>query len=294
MFFNIAMDTQEFLNKLSTLKVLIVDDNFNMIKTIEHMLEAFCSFKKKSNSIYKATDGTRAMSILKQQSPNAFPHIDLVLLDWNMPRVPGIEVIRSIRASHEPFIKNVPVIMVTAEARAKDVHEAIHEGVDSYLIKPILLKDLNARVNSALKYYWSGQPMLRYKNMRSEVRYCTLYCKMKVKVAYVNEYSEEADVINISENGLRVVLKKPRHAINKASNMPEAVSILFKEFHVISSELHEVAVMTIPQEVEEGTENIELSLCFKYGFDSELIHNHWHTWVNEVKKKELSYRGMQT
>jgi len=183
--------------------------------------------------------------------------------------------------------------MVTAEARAKDVHEAIHEGVDSYLIKPILLKDLSARVNSTLKHYWSGKAMLRYQNHRSDVRYSTQYCKMKVRVDYANDYSEDADVINISENGLRVKLKKPQHAINKTSGIHEASSISFRAFNTVASEPYEVAVMTIPQEIEKNEEDIELSLFFKYGFETELIHNHWRTWVETVKKKELGYRGMQ-
>ncbi|MBI5179224.1 MAG: response regulator, partial [Nitrospinae bacterium] len=139
----------EFLRKLSTMRVLIVDDQKNMIKTIENMLSSICSFKRKGESVMRANDGREALDILIERRS----HVDLVLLDWNMPQLPGIEVIRTIRTSEFSSVKDLPVIMITGESRLADVNDALYAGVDNYLLKPFVLDDMRTRMNPLLRHH---------------------------------------------------------------------------------------------------------------------------------------------
>lgn len=123
--------------ELSKIRVLVVDDSRNMRKTIKSSLESLGY-----SEIKEAENGANALSLLKQES------FGLVLLDWNMPVMSGVETLRMMRA--DASLKTLPVVMVTAESEKNQVVQAIAEGVTDYLLKPFNVETLKTKVEKAL------------------------------------------------------------------------------------------------------------------------------------------------
>lgn len=118
-------------------KVLIVDDKANMRRTIRNMLRVlgFTSFRE-------AEDGDVALKKLRSEDFN------LVLCDWNMPRMSGVEVLRQAREDER--FKDLAFIMVTAEVGEATVAESIESDVDGYIIKPFVPKTLEKKITEIM------------------------------------------------------------------------------------------------------------------------------------------------
>lgn len=271
----------EFLRKLSTMRVLIVDDQKNMIKTIENMLSSICSFKRKGESVMRANDGREALDILIERRS----HVDLVLLDWNMPQLPGIEVIRTIRTSEFSSVKDLPVIMITGESRLADVNDALYAGVDNYLLKPFVLDDMRTRMNPLLRHHWSGFKMKRASNRRIETRYPGDSLHMKVEVEFLDGARKTADVINISEHGLRVELDRPESF--------EVKSVAFANHGQTGEMGNRNNCVSFMPKVEGNPKRVQMSFWFKFGFETEGLKTRWMQWVDTAKEKYLGLRGQQ-
>jgi two-component system chemotaxis response regulator CheY len=106
-----------------TMKVLIVDDFATMRRIIKNVLKQI-GF----SNILEADDGTTALGVLKETK------IDLIISDWNMPKMSGLDLLRKVRK--ENATKNVPFVMVTAEAQKENVLQAVQAGVSNYIVKP--------------------------------------------------------------------------------------------------------------------------------------------------------------
>jgi len=107
--------------------IMIVDDSRIMRNTVKGVfsgVESACNF-------IEAKDGEEALALLETQV------VDLILLDWNMPRLSGIEFLKQIRAMEQ--YKDLPIIMVTSEAAKFNVIEALKNGATDYITKPIKL-----------------------------------------------------------------------------------------------------------------------------------------------------------
>jgi two-component system chemotaxis response regulator CheY len=119
------------------MQVLVVDDSQIMRKIITGALK-----KLGIDDISEASNGQEAIEAF------AKPHnIGLVLMDWNMPTMTGIEAVKKMRAGN---IK-VPVVMVTTEAEKEKVIEAIKAGANDYLIKPFNPKDIQTKLEKFLQ-----------------------------------------------------------------------------------------------------------------------------------------------
>ena len=101
------------------------------------------------------SDGEEAMSYLNQsgayQDPQSSPKPDLILLDLNMPRMDGAQVLAEIR--NTPKLRSIPVVMLTTSIHEKDVSRSYSIGCNSYLAKPIDLDQFN-HVLRQLENYW--------------------------------------------------------------------------------------------------------------------------------------------
>ncbi len=106
------------------IKVLVVDDFPTMRRIVKNLLKQL-GFE----NIDEAEDGGQALQRLKGGN------YGLVISDWNMPNMEGIELLRNVRKEADP-LKNIPFLMVTAEAEKEKVIEAIKAGVDNYIVKP--------------------------------------------------------------------------------------------------------------------------------------------------------------
>jgi len=111
------------MNSNRELQILVVDDFKSMRSLIKTLLR-----KLGFTNVFEANDGAEAWGILQQEK------IELVISDWNMPEMPGIELLRKIR-SEERF-KDLPFLMVTAEGLKENVVQAIQAGVSGYIVKP--------------------------------------------------------------------------------------------------------------------------------------------------------------
>lgn len=107
----------------TSIKVLVVDDFATMRRIVKGVLKQL-GF----SNIIEAEDGTSAMDLLRKEK------IGLVVSDWNMPKMTGLDLLKAIRADED--LKSTPFIMVTAEGQKENVIEAVKAGVNNYIVKP--------------------------------------------------------------------------------------------------------------------------------------------------------------
>jgi two-component system chemotaxis response regulator CheY len=105
------------------MKVLVVDDFATMRRIVKNILKQI-GF----TNIIEAEDGKSALKMLQSDK------FDLIMCDWNMPEMPGIELLGKVRADEQ--LKGIPFVMVTAEAQKENIIEAVKAGVNSYIVKP--------------------------------------------------------------------------------------------------------------------------------------------------------------
>lgn len=119
-------------------KILIVEDEIAISEMIEHFLsdEGF--------DVIQAFDGLSAKEILASHAK-----IDLILLDWMLPKKSGIDLLKELKSSRKN--RHIPVIMLSAKAELEDRLEGLDSGADDYLPKPFAMKELLSRINSLLR-----------------------------------------------------------------------------------------------------------------------------------------------
>lgn len=118
------------------MKVLVVDDSSMIRRLIKNTL-AQSGF----DQVLEATNGREAVATAKAEE------LSLVLMDWNMPEVTGLEAVQAIRASGN----QVPIVMVTTEAEKARVVTAVQAGINDYLVKPFTPETLIERVEKFAK-----------------------------------------------------------------------------------------------------------------------------------------------
>jgi two-component system chemotaxis response regulator CheY len=119
------------------MKALVVDDSQIMRRIIVSVLK-----KAGVDDVIEVTNGQEAVDLLAQ--PN---DVGLVLLDWNMPVMTGIEALTRIRTTN----KSLPVVMVTTESEKEKVVEAIKAGANDYLLKPFNPQDVQDKLAKHLE-----------------------------------------------------------------------------------------------------------------------------------------------
>jgi len=116
--------------------ILVVDDDPDICALLEFKLTSG------GHLVTVENDGEAALAALEQQN------VDLVLLDWMMPRMGGLEVCLAMRAD-ERFTQ-IPVLMLTAKAQEADVQRGLAAGADDYILKPFSPREVAARVDASL------------------------------------------------------------------------------------------------------------------------------------------------
>jgi len=120
------------------IKILVVDDFATMRKVIRNLLK-----QVGYENIVEAEDGVIALKTLKSQK------IDLVVSDWNMPNMTGLELLKAVRSDED--LKSTPFLMVTAEALQDNVIAAVKAGVSNYIVKPFTAETLNDKITKILE-----------------------------------------------------------------------------------------------------------------------------------------------
>jgi two-component system chemotaxis response regulator CheY len=115
------------------MRILVVDDFATMRRIIKNLLHDL-GF----DNITEADNGVTALSVLKNQK------IDFMVLDWSMPEMDGLTLLKKVREDQN--LKSLPVLMVTAEARKEMIIEAAKAGVNGYIVKPFTAHTLQEKI----------------------------------------------------------------------------------------------------------------------------------------------------
>lgn len=117
------------------MNILLVDDS-RTIRNIQKNVLKELGYE----NVSEAEDGVQALARLKEEIP------DLMLVDWNMPNMDGITLIREVRKTN----KSLPIIMCTTESEKSRVLEAVKAGVNNYIVKPFTVESLGEKINATL------------------------------------------------------------------------------------------------------------------------------------------------
>ena len=118
-------------------KIFIIEDEPSIIKLVQHNLE------KEGFIVSSSLNGNEGLKELKKFQPH------LLLLDWMLPDLSGIDICKSIR--RENNLKNLPIIMLTAKGESEDKIKGLNSGEDDYITKPFSFNEVLARINALLR-----------------------------------------------------------------------------------------------------------------------------------------------
>ena len=118
-------------------KIFIIEDEPSIIQLVQHNLE------KEGFIVSSSINGNNGLKELKKFEPN------LLLLDWMLPDLSGIEICKNIRKDIK--LKSLPIIMLTAKGEEEDKIKGLDSGVDDYLTKPFSFNELLARIKAVLR-----------------------------------------------------------------------------------------------------------------------------------------------
>jgi two-component system phosphate regulon response regulator PhoB len=130
--------------------ILVVEDEDALATLLQYNLE------KEGYRVGVAGDGEEALTQVDERLP------DVVVLDWMLPKVSGIEVCRRLRASAKT--RNLPIIMLTARGEESDRVRGLDTGADDYLVKPFAMTELTARLRAVLRRLRPGLAEDRIKH----------------------------------------------------------------------------------------------------------------------------------
>lgn len=116
------------------LKFLVVDDFSTMRRIIRNLLKELGY-----SNVDEAEDGQSALGKLKRE------HFDFVITDWNMPGMDGLQLLQAVRADEN--LGNLPVLMVTAEAKKENIIAAAQAGASGYIVKPFTSATLDEKLS---------------------------------------------------------------------------------------------------------------------------------------------------
>jgi len=132
--------------------ILLVEDNDVDVKITQLAFEE----SKVKNSIYVTRDGEDALNYIYkrgeyEESKKEAPTPDLILLDLNMPKIGGLEVLKALKA--DEFYKSIPVIILTSSASEEDIAKSYRDGATNYIQKPIDFEGF-VDIVEGFNYYW--------------------------------------------------------------------------------------------------------------------------------------------
>lgn len=120
------------------MRILVVDDFNTMRRIVKNILKQL-GFE----NVAEAENGQEALEVLKKEK------FDFVITDWNMPVMTGLDLLKAIKA--DAALKDLPVMMVTAEAQQQNIVEAVKTGASNYIVKPFTAEVLEEKINKIFK-----------------------------------------------------------------------------------------------------------------------------------------------
>lgn len=123
-----------------TTKILVADDMPTIRDLVKNQLKAL-GYK----NLIEAADGEQALNLLIQNN-NPGNQVELVVSDWNMPKMSGLEFLKQVRATQE--WANLPFVLLTSESERDQVTEAVLAGVSQYIVKPFAAKSFEEKLKT--------------------------------------------------------------------------------------------------------------------------------------------------
>jgi two-component system chemotaxis response regulator CheY len=120
------------------MRILVVDDFNTMRRIVKNILKQL-GFE----NVGEAENGREALEVLKKEK------FDFVITDWNMPVMTGLDLLKAIKA--DAALKDLPVMMVTAEAQQQNIVEAVKTGASNYIVKPFTAEVLEEKISKIFR-----------------------------------------------------------------------------------------------------------------------------------------------
>lgn len=136
------------------MKILVIDDEEHILELLKFNLEL------SGFDVCVSTEANQTIELIGREKP------DLLLLDWMLPKISGIDILKKIRQDED--IYDLPVIMLTAKNMENDKIQGLNVGADDYITKPFSIKELMARINTVLRRYRisdKSQPVIEAGNI---------------------------------------------------------------------------------------------------------------------------------
>ena len=136
------------------MKILVIDDEELILELLKFNLEL------SGFDVCVSTEANQTIELIGREKP------DLLLLDWMLPKISGIDILKKIRQDED--IYDLPVIMLTAKNMEDDKIQGLNVGADDYITKPFSIKELMARINTVLRRYRisdKSQPVIEAGNI---------------------------------------------------------------------------------------------------------------------------------
>lgn len=136
------------------MKILVIDDEEHILELLKFNLEL------SGFNVCVSTEANQTIELIGREKP------DLLLLDWMLPKISGIDILKKIRQDED--IYDLPVIMLTAKNMEDDKIQGLNVGADDYITKPFSIKELMARINTVLRRYRisdKSQPVIEAGNI---------------------------------------------------------------------------------------------------------------------------------
>jgi len=119
-------------------RFLVVDDFSTMRRIVSGLIRELGA-----ENVIEAEDGLEALGKLDRNT------VDFIISDWNMPKMTGLELLKAVRADQR--FSDIPLLLITAEARKENIVEAVREGADGYIVKPFTSNVLGDKIKAILK-----------------------------------------------------------------------------------------------------------------------------------------------
>ena len=136
------------------MKILVIDDEEHILELLKFNLEL------SGFDVCVSTEANQTIELIGREKP------DLLLLDWMLPKISGIDILKKMRQDED--IYDLPVIMLTAKNMEDDKIQGLNVGADDYITKPFSIKELMARINTVLRRYRisdKSQPVIEAGNI---------------------------------------------------------------------------------------------------------------------------------
>ena len=171
-------------------RILIIDDD----EGITHFLKVGLSYE--GYAVDTATTGEEGLRVARERMP------DLVVLDWMLPELSGLEVLRRLKSANE----KLPVIMLTGKDAPDDQVTGLEAGADDYVLKPVRFEILLARIRARMRGY-EGQPeVISYADLRMEPLAHTAF-----------RGSREIQLTGLEYRLLQLLAENPERVFSKSS-----------------------------------------------------------------------------